>query len=532
MEMLRPIQPASRFSEDGMDRSDDPKAPHEPMLASAQLSHTMDPSDPECPKNWPLHRKLYTSFAAWMMAASVAYGLTCYTIAIPQVTASFDFNPSGSATYLPVGPISGYSVYFFGIVFAPIWTPHVAERIGRSIIYLTALPLCGVFLLGAGFSQTFAGVAILRFLAGLSGGPCLVLLEGTFADIWSAETTNTYYAFQVLAQFFGTALGPIIGGYLVEATDGWRWTQWISAAVCGAVWVFGIGISETYQREIPRRLAKRAGRVLEQDPALSGVTFGEMFRITVLDPIRQVFTEPVVALCTFMLIFNFAVVLQFFITVPVALGSAPPAGPGWTPSQVGRAFTSAIAGSGLAALVVVMIDQVTTGSLMKRNMPTFAQVEYRLIPAMLGPLLVTAGLFWIGATVGNPSFPPIVPIAGTGVLVWGVAMVIMSIIPYLFDAFPPAGTLSALTAAASARLLFAGALPLVILQFFTGVTPKWALFIFGFISIPMWVIPFVLFRYGAILREKSRYSKVSNIMGHEEERMSAMGGETAYDNGA
>jgi MFS transporter, DHA1 family, multidrug resistance protein len=287
-------------------------------------------------------------------------------------------------------------VYLFGIVFAPIFTPHVAERVGRSIIYLVAVPLCGLFLLGAGFSQTFAGVAILRFLAGLTGGPCLVLLEGTFADIWSAKTTNTYYAFQSWAQFVGTALGPIVGGYLVEATDGWRWTQWTSAAVCAFVWVFAFGMSESYQREIPRRRAKRQGRKLEQDPALSGVTFGEMFKITVLDPIRQVFLEPVVTLCTFFLIFNFAVVLQFFITVPVALGSAPPAGPGFTPHQVGLAFTTAIAGSGLAGLIVIMIDQVISGTLMKKQMPTFAQIEYRLIPAMIGPLLVTAALFWIG----------------------------------------------------------------------------------------------------------------------------------------
>jgi hypothetical protein len=104
----------------------------------------------------------------------------------------------------------------------------------------------------------------------------------------------------------------------------------------------------------------------------------------------------VVALCTFFVIFNFAVVLQFFITVPVALGGAPPAGPGFTQHQIGLAFTSAIAGSGLAALIVIMIDQVTTGMLMKRNTPTFAQIEYRLIPAMIGPLLVTAALFWIG----------------------------------------------------------------------------------------------------------------------------------------
>lgn len=135
--------------------------------------------------------------------------------------------------------------------------------------------------------------------------------------------------------------------------------------------------------------------------------------------------------------------------------------------------------------------------------------------------------------MGNSSFPPAVPIIGTAVFVWGVFLNVGSTIPYLFDAFPPAGTLSALTAAASGRLLFAGALPLVILQFFTAVTPKWALYIFGFISVPLWAVPVVLFRYGPILREKSRYSRVPDMgseaaAGHR--KMGSLGGDegTAY----
>lgn len=123
-----------------------------------------------------------------------------------------------------------------------------------------------------------------------------------------------------------------------------------------------------------------------------------------------------------------------------------------------------------------------------------------------------------GSTV-NPSFKPIVPIVGTAIYVYGNAMVIFSVIPYLFDAYPPAGTLSALTAAASARLLFAGALPLVILEDFTGITPKWALATFGFISIAMWPIPFALFRCGAGWRSTSRYNRIPTMSRHESTEM-------------
>jgi DHA1 family multidrug resistance protein-like MFS transporter len=288
--------------------------------------------------------------------------------------------------------ILGMSLYLFGVTFAPIWTPHVTERIGRSLVYLCCLPACGLFLVGAGVAQTFAGVAICRFFAGFAGGPCLVLIEGNFADIWSAETTNTYYAFLGTAAYIGAACGPIAGGYVVAAY-GWRWTQYLSCVVIAASFLFAIGMPETYQREIPRRRARRAGKPFHQEPAQSGVTIPQMLRVTVLDPVRMIFTEPIVALASAVLIFNFAVVFQWFITVPVVLSSVY----GFDLERAGLAFTTAIAGAVLAAVCNIAIEQISTGMLMKNRGMTMAQcLEYRLAPAMLGQFLVTAALFWIG----------------------------------------------------------------------------------------------------------------------------------------
>jgi DHA1 family multidrug resistance protein-like MFS transporter len=134
-----------------------------------------------------------------MLTLISAFGLTMYTSAIPLIVSSFSISMTKA--------ISGYSLYLFGIFFAPIYTPHLSERYGRSIIYLVSLFVGGLFHLGAGQSQSFAALAVCRFFAGLAGGPCLVLIEGTFADIWSAETTNTYYAFLAVASYFGAATG-------------------------------------------------------------------------------------------------------------------------------------------------------------------------------------------------------------------------------------------------------------------------------------------------------------------------------------
>lgn len=103
--------------------------------------------------------------------------------------------------------ILGFSLNLLGIAFAPILTPHITERLGRSPVYLASLPLFSLFILGASRSNSYSSVAICRFFAGFFGGPCLVLIEGTFADCWRGHTTVTYYSILSLSSYIGAACG-------------------------------------------------------------------------------------------------------------------------------------------------------------------------------------------------------------------------------------------------------------------------------------------------------------------------------------
>ncbi len=103
--------------------------------------------------------------------------------------------------------ILGFSLNLLGIAFAPIMTPHISERLGRSPVYLISLPIFSLFILGACQSNSFASLAVCRFFAGFFGGPCLVLIEGTFADCWRAHTTMTYYSILTLSSYLGAACG-------------------------------------------------------------------------------------------------------------------------------------------------------------------------------------------------------------------------------------------------------------------------------------------------------------------------------------
>ncbi|MCJ1250525.1 hypothetical protein MMC30_007753 [Trapelia coarctata] len=456
------------------------------------IGHMMSMDDPENPFNWPRSRKVFVSAVSFAFSFVVAFGATAYTAGISGVITEFEVSTTKA--------ILGLSLYLFGIAFAPVITPHLSERFGRSRVYQISLPVFSLFIVGAGASQTFASLAICRFFAGMTGGPCLVLIEGTFADVWAEELTGTYYAVLAMASYVGAGAGPLIGGFVFASTS-WRWTQWVTLMLALAAYLLGIGMPETYPRHVLRLRAKRFGL---SPPKLlaagSGTTLKAMFKITVFTPVQMLFAEPVVVLVWLYLGFNFAVIFAFFIAVPAVLQGVY----GFSIQQVGLAFIAAIVGSMLASATSIIMDRLTAPSAIKRSHTGMVDIEYRLYPAMIGGVAITASLFWIGWTA-SPSIRWPSPVIGTLLYVWGNQSVLSSLIPYIFDAYPPTGTLSALTAMASVRLSLAAFLPLVILQMFQGITGAWSLSLFGFVSAALLPVPFVLFKWGAALRARSKH---------------------------
>jgi MFS transporter, DHA1 family, multidrug resistance protein len=190
---------------------------------------------------------------------------------------------------------------------------------------------------------------------------------------------------------------------------------------------------------------------------------------------------------------------RWFISVPVVLEILT----GFNPRQLGLGFIAAIGGTLLAAISVILIDQVTARTARTKN---GMAIEHRMIPAMVGALLNIAAVFWVGWTA-TPDFDYHIPVVGTAVYVWGSAMTLIAFVSYLFDAFPARGTLISLTAAACARVVSAGWVSLVILISITNIGGNWTYSIFGFIFIAFLPWPFVLYFFGPKIRAKSRLSR-------------------------
>lgn len=195
----------------------------------------------------------------------------------------------------------------------------------------------------------------------------------------------------------------------MHASGGWRWTAWFPVCLAAFTLIFGVNMSETYQREIPRRHAKNYGKtraqvIAEQEPAQSGTTLSAMFRTTVINPAVMFFTEPITTLVSIIMFFTWLMTFQWFIAVPVALGTPPPNGPGFSIQHIGLAFIGAPIGAAAAAITVITIEMITNAMNRKRKTTgteedtedVLGDIEYRVIPAFLGAVWITIALFWVG----------------------------------------------------------------------------------------------------------------------------------------
>lgn len=271
---------------------------------------------------------------------------------------------------------------------------------------------------------------------------------------------------------------------------------------------------ETYSREILRTRIRYNRSGIKLPCAQSGVTLGEMAHITVLTPFKMLFTEPLVIIISLYLGLNFAVVFQWFVSVPAALNAAY----GFGVRRAGLAFLSAIVGVVLALVSSSLIEGLTSS----RAKKSVNAIEKRLIPAMFGSLLAAGSLFWVAFTA-SPSIHYLAPISGTAIYVWGNAMVLISFISYLFDAYPPAGTLSALTTAACFRLICAGIVPIFILDMLEGLMGAWTFTLFGIISGVMVIFPFIIYRFGPSWRQKSKYGAYGSSVSTDMHMMEGTG---------
>lgn len=171
----------------------------------------------EDPKDWPLRRK-------WMvtgvLSATGFNRIMVSTIMAPALgTIASDFDMSRTESMMAL------SVYLIAAAFGPLVIGPMSEVWGRRpILHATSLWFLGWNIV-CGFANSGSLLIAARLMAGFGASAIYALAGGVLGDVWRAEQRGMSLSLYLLIPLLGAAVGPILGGFIVEHTT-WRWMFW------------------------------------------------------------------------------------------------------------------------------------------------------------------------------------------------------------------------------------------------------------------------------------------------------------------
>jgi multidrug resistance protein len=487
--------------------------PSDPNLIAFQ------PNDPGNPFNWSLRRR-------WLLTVLVS----CYTFISPVSSSMVapalsyirdDFKITNSITEQMV-----LSIFVLSFGIGPLILGPLSEVYGRVYVLQLGNLLYLLFNIACGLSQTTTQLIVFRFLSGLGGGASLAIGGGVLSDCFTTEQRGRAVAVYNLAPLLGPSLGPIAGAWLTQYRS-WRWTFWVSSIADGAILIVGLlFLRETYAPIILARRVK-AQMKLTGNPDLH-TPYSDYGRKSVwktvgsalVRPLRMLTTQPIVFFLSLYYAYIYGLMYLVLSTFPVlwhTVYKEPTSIAGLNYISLGLGY---FVGSQICA---ISIDRIYTclratkgrfhrqpsGNQVEQNntakeLPTGVP-EYRIPLMVPASLFIPAGLLIYGLTAAAHKHW-ILPNLGTFLFSLGVIVNFQCIQNYLIDAYSLYAA-SAIGAATFLRAIAGFGLPLLGPKLYASLGYGEGNGLLAGIAVGLGgAAPWVLWRYGAWLRGRSRYA--------------------------
>ena len=361
-----------------------------------------------------------------------------------------------------------------------------------------------IFQIPVAVATNLETIMLCRFLGGFLGSAPLAIVGGLLADIWDPVNRGVAIVAFAAATFIGPVIGPIMGGFITQSYLGWRWTAWmtlIMAALFGVIGFFVI--PETYG---PLILSNRAAhlRFTTQNWALRSkrdeqeVNLNDIVNRYLLRPFTMLVREPILVMITLYMGLVYGILYLFFEAYPISFQEQR----GWNDGVGALPFIGIIIGVALGSLFITIL----TKTRFKRKFlkDGYVEPEERLLPMIVGSVLMPVGLFWFAWT-SNPNITW-VPQALAGIPIGGgILMIFIQGLNYIIDVY----LMHANSAIAANTLVrsFAGAgFPLFAGPMFHNLGVPWATSLLGFLCVVMVPVPILFLIYGKRIRKLSKFS--------------------------
>ena len=286
----------------------------------------------------------------------------------------------------------------------------------------------------------------------------------------------------------------------------WRWVFWSGLIIAGATWPFAIFLPETYGPVLLKRKAQQMRKETGSSDIAAPIeledqSWTEFMTVVLTRPIRMFLFEWIVLFSCLYLSAAYGIFYMMFQSYPIIFGGIY----GFNAGETGLAFLPIGVGAMLAGVIYFYWERHLEKARARAQPPAWSQQEeyVRLPIALLGAPLFAISLFWLGWTA-RADIHWIVPTLSALPFGVGFLLIFMALINYIVDAYEVFAA-SAMGAASCSRSIFGVILPFAARPMYDNLGVPWACSLLGFLSILMGVVPFVFLKYGAKIRENSKW---------------------------
>ncbi|KAK3074942.1 hypothetical protein LTR53_002182 [Teratosphaeriaceae sp. CCFEE 6253] len=397
------------------------------------------------------------------------------------------------------------------------------EMVGRKVVYAGAYLCFSILFIGLALGRNITTIVILRLLLGLFGcvGTILyVQLHLAAANgpqhTWTCpqsfellliawEQKLTVFSSQSYVAILGTVAAPIYAGF-IDQSIGWRWIEGIQGLsnipLLVAVFIFfpeTRGGVTLHKRAKALRNATGDERYVAADD-INASSVQAMLKASSVKAVHMLATEPVVFAFGLWIAFCWAVVFLFLSVIPITFSEKR----GWSEGVSGLPYISLAIGATLGWAAHHWQRQKyenLTADPSRTVLP-----ESRLYAAMFGSVFLPVGLFiysftqygylsWVGPTIA------LAPIS------FGIYFVFEATYSYTADCYGESAG-SAIAGQGLMRNTLGAVTPLFASQFFHNVGSQYAGLILALFGTLLSLIPFVILKYGHVIRGRSKLARI------------------------
>lgn len=461
------------------------------------------PDDPMNPRNWSKFRRVYTtliiSSIAWMVGLAAPIDATV----LPQ--AAKDLHVSEVAETLAVG------VFLIGFGVGALLVGPFSEVLGRNATYIVSLAFMCIWLMASALAPNFGAQIVFRFLAGFSGATPLVCAGGSVSDMFTPLEKTYMFPIFAIGGFLGPPLASVMGAWIPDSPylHTWRWTEWVALLSAAVVFFLTFCFQpETFPPVLLSWKAKHLRAATGDDRyyaehEIEHVSVRKRLRVALPRPFIMAFTEPVIFLITLYMTVIYIILFTFFDGYDYIFRQTYNISQGLSNTIfIGIAVGVLLGGPWLPWMYKKTVRAQAEAEAKGRKQ---FDPEIRLWFAMVGgAVAIPVSLFWMGWTA-YPSVSIWSPILASVLFGYGIIMIFISSYMYIIDSYEMYAA-SALTFVTLVRYCVAGGMTVVGVPFYSNVGTHWTLTILACFSLLLAPIPYVFYKYGYIIRRKSRFA--------------------------